>query len=47
VEKVIVHNETYYRVYAGSFTDAKEAQKEMKRLNRMGFAGFVKQIENN
>ncbi len=47
VEKVVVQNETYYRVYAGSFTDAEHAKQEMKRLNRMGFAGFVKQIENN
>lgn len=47
VEKVEVNKETFYRVYAGSFKDADDAQKEMKRLNQMGFAGFVKQIENN
>ncbi len=47
VETVEVNKQTFYRVYVGSFTDPDEAQKEMQRLNRIGYAGFVKQIENN
>lgn len=47
IEKTKVGNETFYRVYYGSFTDQSEAQNEMQRLNKLGLAGFVKQIENN
>lgn len=47
VETVKVDKQTFYRVYVGTFTDPDEAQKEMQRLNRIGYAGFVKQIENN
>lgn len=46
VETVEVNNQTFYRVYVGTYTDAEDARKEMTRLNRLGFAGFVKQIEN-
>lgn len=46
VETVKVNKQTFYRVYVGTYTDAEEARKEMSRLNRQGFAGFVKQIEN-
>ncbi|MBO6585296.1 MAG: septal ring lytic transglycosylase RlpA family protein [Gracilimonas sp.] len=47
IEDIKVNRETYYRVYFGTYTDPEEAKKEMERLNRMGYAGFVKQIENN
>ncbi len=47
VETISRDNQTLYRLYYGTFTDPEEAKKEMKRLKRMGYAGFVKQIENN
>lgn len=47
VETVKIGKQTFYRVYVGTFTDPEEAQQEMQRLNRIGYAGFVKQIENN
>ncbi|MFD2531845.1 septal ring lytic transglycosylase RlpA family protein [Gracilimonas halophila] len=46
VEEVSTSGETFYRVYYGTYTDPEDARKEMQRLNNMGFAGFVKQIEN-
>jgi rare lipoprotein A len=47
VEKVKVEGNTFYRVYKGTFTNPEEAKEEMERLNGLGQAGFVKQIENN
>lgn len=47
IEKTNVNNETFFRVYFGTYTDPDKAQSEMQRLNRLGHAGFVKQIENN
>lgn len=46
VEEIKTSGETLYRVYYGTYTDPEDARKEMQRLNNMGFAGFVKQIEN-
>lgn len=46
VEEIDMSGKTIYRVYYGTYTDPNDAQKEMQRLNNMGFAGFVKQIEN-
>ncbi|MAO65125.1 MAG: septal ring lytic transglycosylase RlpA family lipoprotein [Balneola sp.] len=47
VETVKVDGNTFYRVYKGTYTDPEDAKTEMGRLNRLGHAGFVKQIENN
>lgn len=47
IEKTNVNNETFFRVYFGTYTNPEKAQNEMQRLNRLGYAGFVKQIENN
>ena len=47
VETVKVDGNTFYRVYKGTYTDPEDAKAEMDRLNRLGHAGFVKQIENN
>lgn len=46
IEEIKTSGETLYRVYYGTYTDPEDARKEMQRLNGMGFAGFVKQIEN-
>lgn len=46
VETVKVNNQTFYRVYVGTYTDADDARAKMNQLNKQGFAGFVKQIEN-
>lgn len=46
IEEIEVAGETFYRVYYGTYTDPEDARKEMQRLNNMGYAGFVKQIEN-
>jgi rare lipoprotein A len=47
IENIDVRGQTFYRVYFGTYTDPEKAKQEMNRLNRNGFAGFVKQIENN
>jgi|AntRauTorckE6833_2_1112554.scaffolds.fasta_scaffold00040_7 rare lipoprotein A len=47
VENIKVKGQTFYRVYFGRYTDPDKAKQEMDRLNRNGYAGFVKQIENN
>lgn len=47
VETVKIDRQTFYRVYVGTFTDPDEAQKKMQHLNKKGYAGFVKQIENS
>lgn len=38
---------TFYRVYYGRYTNSKKARQEMHRLQQNGYAGFVKQIEND
>ena len=47
VEKINVRGQNFFRVYFGRYTDPDKAKEEMSRLNRNGYAGFVKQIENN
>jgi rare lipoprotein A len=47
IEKMTVKGNTFFRVYYGTYTDPEKAKSEMERLNRKGYAGFVKQIENN
>jgi len=46
IETIETDESTFYRVYYGTYTDPEEARNEMNRLNNMGHAGFVKQIEN-
>jgi len=46
IETIETDVSTFYRVYYGTYTDPEEARIEMNRLNNMGHAGFVKQIEN-
>lgn len=46
IETIETDESTFYRVYFGTYTDPDEARQEMQRLNNLGHAGFVKQIEN-
>jgi rare lipoprotein A len=46
IETIETNDSTFYRVYFGTYTDPDEARQQMQRLNNMGHAGFVKQIEN-
>ena len=46
IENIKIDRQNYYRVYFGTYTDPEKAKKEMTRLNKLGHAGFVKQIEN-
>lgn len=46
IETIETNDSTFYRVYFGTYTDPEEAREQMQRLNTMGHAGFVKQIEN-
>lgn len=46
VEKIQLENKTVYRVYYGVYVKEEEAEKQRNSLNRQGFDGYVKQIEN-
>lgn len=47
VEKAYMNNgEPVYRVYYGVFTDRERAEREQRRLQRQGYDGYVKQLEN-
>ncbi|MEX0895068.1 MAG: septal ring lytic transglycosylase RlpA family protein [Balneolaceae bacterium] len=46
VEETRVSGKTVYRVYYGTFHKVEEAEKELTVLQRDGFSGFVKQVEN-
>lgn len=46
VEKVNMENKTVYRVYYGNFVDREKAQDQRQELERQGFNGYVKQIQN-
>lgn len=46
VEEVSLNNTTVYRVYYGIYKDKDEARRTQKELQRKGFSGYVKQIEN-
>lgn len=46
IETIETNNGTFYRVYFGTYKDPEEALQEMQRLKNLGYAGFVKQIEN-
>ncbi|MEX0608492.1 MAG: septal ring lytic transglycosylase RlpA family protein [Balneolaceae bacterium] len=47
VENISVRGETFYRVYFGTYQNPDDAKKQLLRLQGEGFAGFVKQIEND
>lgn len=47
VERLELNGNTVYRIYYGKYTDRSKAERDQKRLNRRGFSGFVKQIEND
>ena len=46
VETIQTDDETVYRVYFGIYVDEKDARKKQKELEREGFEGYVKQIQN-
>lgn len=47
VETTNVDGTQYFRVYYGLYQDTEKAGKERDRLQKKGFPGFVKQIEND
>lgn len=47
IETIWVETDRYYRVYFGKYTDLDKAKKDLKKLQRSGHKGFVKQIEND
>lgn len=46
VEKINLEDRNVYRVYYGTYVDKDEAQDKQRELDRKGFGGYVKQIEN-
>lgn len=46
VEKITMGSKVVYRVYHGVYTDKNNARKKQRQLNRQGFSGYVKQIQN-
>lgn len=46
VEKAQIDGKTFYRVYYGNFVDKNEARAQKQKLERRGFDGYVKQIQN-
>lgn len=46
VEEIPLNNQTVYRVYYGVYIDKNEAQEKKRELQREGFSGYIKQIEN-
>ncbi len=46
VEKINMANGTVYRVYFGIFVDKDKARQKQRELQRQGFNGYVKQIQN-
>lgn len=47
VETLNLNGNTVYRIYYGKYTDPNKAKKDLARLQRKGFKGFVKQVEND
>lgn len=47
VEEILVNGEMYYRVYFGIYQDTEIAAEHLHNLQKQGFTGFVKQLENN
>jgi len=46
VEKINMANGTVYRVYFGIYVDKDNARQKKQELQRQGFNGYVKQIQN-
>ena len=47
VEKAYLNNgEPVYRVYYGVYTQRTRAEREQRKLERQGYSGYVKQLEN-
>lgn len=47
VEKAYLNNgDAVFRVYYGVYTERQRAESEQRRLQREGYAGYVKQLEN-
>lgn len=47
VEKAYLNGgDAVYRVYYGTFTNKKEAEKARRKLARKGYRGYIKQLEN-
>lgn len=46
VETVVIGEKTIYRIYFGTYSNPVEAKKDLDKLTRQGYEGFVKQIEN-
>lgn len=46
VEKIQMGDQTVYRVYHGIYSDENKAREKQRELERQGFSGYVKQIEN-
>ncbi len=46
VEQTNINGETVYRVYYGNFTRKSRAERAQRRLSRLGYDGFVKQVQN-
>lgn len=46
VHEARVDGRSVYRVYVGSFSNRRDAERRMHRLRRDGIRGFVKQVQN-
>jgi len=46
IEEIPLNNTTVYRVYFGIYKDKDEASRTQQELQRKGYNGYVKQIEN-
>lgn len=46
IEEIALNDTTVYRVYYGIYTDKDRAAQTQKELQRKGYKGYVKQIEN-
>lgn len=46
VETIRTGDQTVYRVYFGIYVDEDEASEKQKELERKGYHGYVKQIQN-
>lgn len=44
VERAKLNGETYYRVYYGTYSSKKKAQKRLTKMRRKGINGFVKNL---
>lgn len=47
VEALDLNGNTVYRIYYGNYTERNKAERDLKTLQKKGFKGFIKQIEND